>query len=51
MVHQVGEHLEDLRLDRHPHTRAPQLDLRQVEFQILERNNHSATLPLQRSGL
>ena len=44
VVHQVGEHLEDLRLDRHPYAGAPQLDLREVELQVLEGDDHSSTL-------
>src|SRR5262245_34047848 len=50
VVHQVREYLEDLRLDRHPNTGAPQLDPRQVKLQVLEPNNHTWTVALHDDG-
>ena len=44
VVDQVREDFEDLPLDPHPDTGAPQLDPRQIKLEIVEYDNHSSTL-------
>jgi hypothetical protein len=50
VANQVRQHLEDLRFDPDPDTRAPQLDLRQIKLHILEGDNHSLTLTAEKAA-
>jgi hypothetical protein len=42
---QVGEDVEDLRLDRHAYAATAQLDRAEVQLQVLEGDGHRYTLP------